>query len=119
LFTTIYEQELRMNDNRKFFSLAGLALSVALPAGPFVTRADSSKYPQYAQHTLPPDVKPEFVAVESLVNEIINRRTPVIIDVRSAQEFQETHIKGSLSIPLGDMAKRLQEIPRDRPVVLY
>jgi 3-mercaptopyruvate sulfurtransferase SseA len=99
------------------------ALWFAVMAAPFVdsevARADPSKYPQYAQQTLPADVKPEFIKVELLVNDIINRKTPLIIDVRSVEEYQEVHIKGAVSIPLAEFESRVKEIPRDRPVVLY
>jgi len=81
--------------------------------------ADASKYPQYAQQTLPPDITPNFINVDALVGEIINRKTPLMIDVRSAEEFRETHIKSSISIPLDDFARRIGEIPRDRALVLY
>ena len=81
--------------------------------------ADASKYPQYAQQSLPPDITPNFINVDALVSEIINHKTPLMIDVRSAEEFKEAHIKGSISIPLGDFARRIGEIPRDRPLVLY
>ena len=81
--------------------------------------ADASKYPQYAQQSLPPDITPNFIKVEALVSEIINHRTPLMIDVRSAEEFKASHIKGSISIPLGDFARRIGEIPRDRALVLY
>lgn len=81
--------------------------------------ADASKYPEYAQQNLPPDITPIFIKVDGLANEIINHRTPLMIDVRSAEEFQEAHIKGAISIPLGDVAGRLGEIPRDRALVLY
>src|SRR5215471_6963553 len=81
--------------------------------------ADASKYPQYAQQSLPPDITPNFINVEALAGEIINHKTPLMIDVRSAEEFTETHIKGSISVPLGDFARRIGEIPRDRALVLY
>ena len=81
--------------------------------------ADASKYPQYAQQSLPPDITPNFINVDALVGEIINHKTPLMIDVRSAEEFKEAHIKGSISIPLGDFARRIGEIPRDRALVIY
>jgi 3-mercaptopyruvate sulfurtransferase SseA len=81
--------------------------------------ADASKYPQYAQQSLPPDITPNFINVDALVGEIINHRTPLMIDVRSAEEFKEAHIKGSISMPLDDFARRISEIPRDRALALY
>src|SRR5262245_18389074 len=81
--------------------------------------ADASKYPQYAQQSLPPDITPNFINVDALVGEIINHKTQLMIDVSSAEEFKEAHIKGSISIPLDDFARRIGEIPRDRALVLY
>ena len=91
------------------------ALSIAVNSA----YADPAKYPQYAQQTLPAGVKPEFIKLDALVNEIIHRRTPIMIDVRSAEEYQEVHIKGAVSIPLSEFESRIGEIPRDRPLVLY
>jgi rhodanese-related sulfurtransferase len=45
-------------------------------------------------------------------------RTPVLIDVREPWEFEYCRIEGSLLIPLGDLAARIDEIPGDRPLVI-
>jgi hydroxyacylglutathione hydrolase len=42
-----------------------------------------------------------------------------ILDVRSAAEWQEGHIAGALHIPLGYLPDRLDEIPRDKPLVVH
>jgi phage shock protein E len=42
-----------------------------------------------------------------------------VVDVRSAREFAGGAYRGALNIPLPVLASRLQEIPRDRPVVVY
>ena len=97
--------------------LASIALLLSLP--PAVSLADSSRYPQYAQQKLPQGVEPEFIYLDQFVEEIRAGKKPLIVDVRSAGEYQEGHITGSVSIPLGDMAKRLAEIPKDRSVVFY
>ena len=41
---------------------------------------------------------------------------PMVIDVRSAREWNTGHIDGALHIPLGELTKRASEIPRDRNV---
>lgn len=41
-----------------------------------------------------------------------------LIDVRNANEWAEGHIAGAIHIPLGRLAERLAEVPRDRPVVM-
>lgn len=42
-----------------------------------------------------------------------------IIDVREPAEFEESHVEGAVNIPLGDIMKRLDEIPKDDEVVVY
>ncbi len=81
--------------------------------------ADSSRYPQFAQQQLPQHVIPSFIRLDQLVEEIVSRKRPLLIDVRSDPEYREAHIKGSISIPLDQFAHRLEEVPRDRLVVLY
>jgi phage shock protein E len=42
-----------------------------------------------------------------------------IVDVRTRGEFRGGAHPGALNVPLEELATRLAEIPRDRPVVLY
>jgi rhodanese-related sulfurtransferase len=44
---------------------------------------------------------------------------PSLIDVREEGEAAICAIGGSTLIPMNSLPQRLQEIPRDRPVVLY
>jgi len=43
----------------------------------------------------------------------------VIIDVREWDEWEVAHIKDATLIPLSELRKRLDEIPKDKPVYLY
>lgn len=97
-----------------FIAAAVTALLLA-PAA----QADPSKYPQFAQQKLPENVTPIFVSIEELVVELKAGAKPVIIDVRTEQEFREVHILGAVSAPLEEFKSYLKSIPRDRPVVLY
>ena len=81
--------------------------------------ADPSKYPEFAQQKLPDDVKPTFIKVDELVDEVKKKRKPVIIDVRTAEEFKEAHILGSVNAPLAEFTDYVDRIPKDRLVVLY
>jgi len=38
---------------------------------------------------------------------------PCVIDVRTPQEFAGGHIEGAIHIPVDDISKRLNEVPRD------
>ena len=42
-----------------------------------------------------------------------------VVDVRSPNEFRSGAYPRAVNIPLPELARRLGEIPKDRPVVLY
>jgi rhodanese-related sulfurtransferase len=42
-----------------------------------------------------------------------------VVDVRSPDEFRDGSYPGAVNIPVGSLAGRLGEIPKDRPVVLF
>lgn len=42
---------------------------------------------------------------------------PFLLDVREPGEFTGGHIAGAALIPLGDLERRIGELPRDRPIV--
>src|SRR3954463_1235829 len=44
--------------------------------------------------------------------------TPLIVDVREPNEYQINRIAGSTLIPLGELPRRYQELPRDREIIL-
>ena len=39
-----------------------------------------------------------------------------MIDVRTAREWHDGHIAGTLHIPVGELAGRMSDVPRDRSV---
>lgn len=41
-----------------------------------------------------------------------------ILDVRQPEEWNESHIPGATLIPLGELASRVNEIPKDQEVVV-
>lgn len=46
------------------------------------------------------------------------RTAPVVVDVREPWEFATCRIEGSLSIPLGELTRRLDEVPSGPDLVL-
>ncbi|KAK0726505.1 Rhodanese-like domain-containing protein [Apiosordaria backusii] len=40
-----------------------------------------------------------------------------VLNVRSPKEFENGHIDGAINIPLGDLRKRLDEVPKDKPII--
>jgi Rhodanese-like domain len=79
--------------------------------------AEPSKYPQFAQQSPPANVS--LISVDELVKEITAGKKPMIIDVRSEEEYREAHILGALSAPLPEFNAYAKSIPKDRPVILY
>jgi rhodanese-related sulfurtransferase len=43
----------------------------------------------------------------------------VVLDVRPAEEYAAGHIPGAVSVPVGELAARLAELPADTEVVAY
>ncbi len=107
---------------------AGLARNNVLAAAAFIAalfslcpsaQADPSRYPEFAQQSLPANVTPSFISIDDLVADLKAGKKPLIIDVRSEEEYREAHILSAQSAPLAQFKNYLQSIPRDRPVVLY
>jgi DNA-binding transcriptional ArsR family regulator/rhodanese-related sulfurtransferase len=43
----------------------------------------------------------------------------VVLDVRPAQEYRAGHIAGALSMPVGELERRLSELPAGKEVIAY
>ena len=51
--------------------------------------------------------------------DIARDRDLTLLDVRTASEFEASHLPGALNISHTRLAERLAEVPRDRPVLAY
>lgn len=60
----------------------------------------------------------ESVARDELIRRL-RRKDVVVLDVRPAPEYRAGHILGARSIPVGELSRRLEEIPKDGDVVAY
>lgn len=56
---------------------------------------------------------------EDFRNEMNQRATSMLIDVREPAEFKSGYIPGAKNIPLSQFNRRLEEIPKDRNLLLY
>lgn len=63
-----------------------------------------------------PIEKIELIDPDQLATRAEGAEAPLILDVRNAAEYAGEHIPDSLHIPYGDLAERLDELPRDRPI---
>jgi hydroxyacylglutathione hydrolase len=59
------------------------------------------------------------MTADELHKALAGQQPPVILDVRGAGEREEGFIEDSLHIPLAELARRADEIPQDRPVVVH
>ena len=42
-----------------------------------------------------------------------------VLDVRNPNEFQQGHLQGAVNIPLGQLARRLEELPQDSRLLVH
>lgn len=53
------------------------------------------------------------------LRDAVEKGTAAIVDVRPAQSYQQSHIKGAIHIPVEQFPARVGEVPRDKFVVTY
>ncbi len=58
------------------------------------------------------------VTAPELATRLAAPEPPLVLDIRTPAERNAMHIGGSLHIPLNHLAEHLNEIPRDRPIVI-
>lgn len=81
--------------------------------------ANPNDYPEYAQIKVAQDIPIDFITVDAVKQRLDAGLPQVLIDVRSHDHFQKTHLPGAQSIPLRTLEERVKDIPRETPVVLY
>jgi glyoxylase-like metal-dependent hydrolase (beta-lactamase superfamily II)/rhodanese-related sulfurtransferase len=59
-------------------------------------------------------------AVNAIDLEELESRTPsaLVLDVREPVEYASGHVPGAINLPQADLADRIEELPRDRPLLL-
>jgi rhodanese-related sulfurtransferase len=60
-----------------------------------------------------------FFAPETLLERQGRADAPLLIDVRSEDEYAAGHIPGAVNIPVDDLASRLDEFPDGQEIVTY
>ena len=61
----------------------------------------------------------ERITPSTLAERLATAQPPFVLDVRREDERQKARIAGSHSIPLGQLARRIEETPRKRDVVVH
>ncbi|MFN7470579.1 MAG: rhodanese-like domain-containing protein [Roseiflexaceae bacterium] len=103
-----------MNRTRRLFLTLPVA-AIALSACGAPAASSSAPTTQSFEGALPMNM-----SVTEL-NDRINAKTDIfVLDVRTPEEYtQDGHVKGSTLIPLPELATRLAEIPKDRPIAAF
>lgn len=52
-----------------------------------------------------------------LSEKLKNGKQPLVLDVRQPEEYRSGHIAGAKLIPLGELSRRIDELPRSREIV--
>lgn len=58
------------------------------------------------------------IDVEGILKMPVEQR-PMLLDVRTPQEFSQGQLPGAINISVDDLRERLSELPRDRPIAVY
>jgi phage shock protein E len=54
------------------------------------------------------------------INDILKKKDVLVVDVRSAWEYDEGHVKNALNLPLDEIPSRLNEFKKlNGPFILY
>ena len=60
----------------------------------------------------------EKISLDELWKRIQNNEIE-LLDVRPSEEYFSSHISGAKSIPLADLKKKMEELPRDKKIIAY
>jgi rhodanese-related sulfurtransferase len=69
--------------------------------------------------TRPPEKVQYIDTSVQQAKEMIDKGDVFILDVRTQEEYDAEHIRNSTLIPVQDLSKRLNEVPRDRKILVY
>ena len=62
---------------------------------------------------------PSLATDVAVAHELWGETRPMVIDVRTEDEYRESHIPGALSAPLLEMADRVSALPEDRDAPIF
>ena len=65
----------------------------------------------------PPPPQVHGIDVVEAWRRLQGERPPYVLDVREPWEYLAGHLPGAVLVPLGELDRRLAEVPRDRPVL--
>ena len=57
------------------------------------------------------------ISAQDLSEKLKVGKHPMVIDVRQPEEFKQGHISGAKLIPLNELTRRIEELPKSREIV--
>jgi rhodanese-related sulfurtransferase len=101
------KQPAKSSPNQLWLWVALIAVIILVGGAILFLRNDS----QESTASLPPEIDVAKAAE-------LRDSGAFILDVREPSEWQENHIPGATLIPLGELASRVSEVPKDQQVVV-
>jgi phage shock protein E len=96
----------------RFLTLSLIVITAVALAACGAAPAAAPTAPPAPPQSLPPDID---VATAASLH---GQSNVVFVDVRTPEEYAEGHIPGVVLIPLDELPKRLNEVPKDKTVVV-
>jgi rhodanese-related sulfurtransferase len=59
------------------------------------------------------------ISPDDAYNMLSSRNGLYLLDVRTPGEFQQARLEGASLIPISQLLRRLPEVPKDRPILVY
>ena len=112
--------EVRMRLILSFFAVAVLAVAVLTACNSAEWR-NASTSPVAPNGTQAPVATPDGVRRVTVkeLKQMVDDNEAVVIDVRNEASYNMGHIKGSKLIPEAEVAKRSDELPKNKLIVTY
>ena len=108
----------------RFVIFASLVFIVAVLAGcnSKESALSQTQNPSVQNSPAPPQSSPADNARRITAEELYKlweKGDVLIIDTRTEPSYKESHIKGAILIPAGDVLAKADELPRDKMIVAY
>ena len=100
------------------FITAGVMALAACSAQPAAPAQTTTNLQSSAATAKPLELKPLPLEISHAEAKTMQDAGAFMLDVREPSEWNEMHMPGATLIPLGQLASRLNEEPKDKPVVV-
>lgn len=124
--TLLYFNEtvnLTRGENNLTFSYKLPACSCVLGYGVYLINASLIHDGECVNATCIVTIKPSGVPYMDIspdaVKQMLECKDVILLDVRTPSEFNESHIGGALLIPLSELENRLEELDKDKKIIVY